>query len=712
VSVNGKGDLKSFGLLKNNTNAFRPQVPLGYAAGALPSFVVPPEEVGDLIFLHGSCRKVHGGDRDALAYVDSIIEDTKGTAKRPHQLFLTGDQIYADDIPSALLLELTTFATNILGMSEAVHIGNVLTEVTAQNFPPGRRQKLIKETAQFSSTDAASHLISFGEFCAMYLFAWSNAVWPDALQDKHVVLNREEPQPPTDLNLLLSPLDSKSFEGAEGHFDEQAAAISEYRRRLPQVRRALANIPVSMIFDDHEITDDWNFSSEWQDRTLASTNLLARAIIRNGLAAYAIFQGWGNDPTYFETVGGKGLLDDVEFLFDGVAGPSHVASIDARFGFGSTGKSTVSWHYNIERAKYRFIVLDTRTQRALAKERPPGLLSAEALTAQVPASLLPLDATIIVSAAPVIGQPVMESIFPVRSRLMNRYGYWHLLHRFPHLHSLPDNNEFGALANDLEAWGLDLPAFERFLSRLYDLETVVLLGGDVHYGFSMSMTYWRGSGETPRRFAQLTSSALKNPSPAGFDLLKSVIGTWVFRTFDDAPAMLGWSSAVTLTPPPSMLWGKDLRARLSQLPVMLLEDSCESGTTPDRPREWAWRAQVEIDERADDGVSGRPQSATLQFPQPDISFLTLPAAEKIHIYLPVLEQAAKNFWNLPPRVVSWYASVGRVSFEKPTSGELHVVHDIMCAHPNAAQLGEPEPWIRHSIRIGADPGAKEPQLTE
>ena len=64
------------------------------------------------------------------------------------------------------------------------------------------------------------------------------------------------------------------------------------RQTLPQVRRALANISTFMIFDDHEITDDWNLNPAWRDRVFTSP--LGKAIIRNGMMAYALFQDWGN----------------------------------------------------------------------------------------------------------------------------------------------------------------------------------------------------------------------------------------------------------------------------------------------------------------------------------------------------------------------------------------------------------------------------------
>jgi hypothetical protein len=47
-----------------------------------------------------------------------------------------------------------------------------------------------------------------------------------------------------------------------------------------------------MMFDDHDITDDWNITSGWlahalQDRKWA-------AAITDRLIAYWMYQGWGN----------------------------------------------------------------------------------------------------------------------------------------------------------------------------------------------------------------------------------------------------------------------------------------------------------------------------------------------------------------------------------------------------------------------------------
>ena len=39
---------------------------------------------------------------------------------------------------------------------------------------------------------------------------------------------------------------------------------------VPRVRRLLANVPSFMIFDDHEVTDDWNITPRWAKQTRAN----------------------------------------------------------------------------------------------------------------------------------------------------------------------------------------------------------------------------------------------------------------------------------------------------------------------------------------------------------------------------------------------------------------------------------------------------------
>ena len=73
--------------------------------------------------------------------------------------------------------------------------------------------------------------------------------------------------------------------------------MREFARTLPRVRRALANIATYMIFDDHDVTDDWNLHRRWHEHVHGRP--LGRRLVQNALAAYAVFQGWGNEPGQF-----------------------------------------------------------------------------------------------------------------------------------------------------------------------------------------------------------------------------------------------------------------------------------------------------------------------------------------------------------------------------------------------------------------------------
>ena len=93
---------------------------LGYAEGHLPTFATAPVDIANLRLWHGSCFKMHGNGPSILGNLDDILSDAlpaDGTAtkQRPHVLLLTGDQIYADDVATAVSPMLTTLGANLLG---------------------------------------------------------------------------------------------------------------------------------------------------------------------------------------------------------------------------------------------------------------------------------------------------------------------------------------------------------------------------------------------------------------------------------------------------------------------------------------------------------------------------------------------------------------------------------------------------------------------
>jgi hypothetical protein len=84
---------------------------LTYPPFTQPTFCLPPKDVNSLRLIHGSCRMPHGNGKDLLPLVGELISQTAATPlQRPHQLLLTGDQIYADDVAPSMLIMLSDAA--------------------------------------------------------------------------------------------------------------------------------------------------------------------------------------------------------------------------------------------------------------------------------------------------------------------------------------------------------------------------------------------------------------------------------------------------------------------------------------------------------------------------------------------------------------------------------------------------------------------------
>ncbi|HEV3012105.1 MAG TPA: hypothetical protein VG499_02425, partial [Actinomycetota bacterium] len=445
---------------------------LGYRPGHLPSFVLPPERLEQVRLVHGSCRKPHGQRRDALATLDDILSASHADPEmRPQLLFLTGDQVYADDVAPGLLALCQQVGRAALGWPAP----EPLPDVTAGDprLAPGHRDHLVRHRAGFTGPVLDCHLMSLAEFYGMYLLIWSDTLWP------------------------RDPAGAATLPATEA--DRDTAAVLEFARTLPRVRRALANIATYMIFDDHDVTDDWNLHRRWHEHVHGRP--LGRRLVQNALAAYAVFQGWGNDPGQFTADRPGGRLLAALATWDGQEGATCEA-VRARLGLPSADAAApVRWDYQVDTPSFQALVLATRTPRGF---RPggnglaaPALLGPAALRGQLgdrfAARPREVPVTVLVSAAPVFGHPLIEAKIQLK-RI--KAIEWH---------------EQGPAAVDREAWSLDPAAFEALLAALVPFRRVVILSGDVHYGFAGSVAYWdRRDGGRQARFVQCTSTPLKN----------------------------------------------------------------------------------------------------------------------------------------------------------------------------------------------------------
>ncbi|WP_299072213.1 alkaline phosphatase family protein [uncultured Paraglaciecola sp.] len=441
-----------------------------YKGQSSPSFVIN-KQIGKM--LHGSCRKPHHNSDDGLVVVDQQIElAIARQVESPDLLMMSGDQIYTDDVagPTLVAIQQTIEKLGLFHEElEGATINNSQalfdhphcfyqrpellpddpsTANTYRQFFAGKRKPI------FTSVNASNHLISFAEVMAMYILTWSPEMWQQVQISSDAI-----------------PIAFKQ------KFDDEHAIIQHFVAGLDKVRRALAHVQVYMIFDDHDITDDWNLTRGWEDAVYG--NLFAKRIVGNALVGYWLCQGWGNDPaklhplykschTHFTENG----IEQHDKLVQQVLDWEH-------------------WHYSLETTP-KLVVLDTRTQRWRSEyslSKPSGLMDWEALT-DLQQELIGQDSVIMVSAAPIFGVKFIETI----QRIFTFFGK--------------------ALTVDAENWMAHKGTASVMLNIFRNRKTppnFVILSGDVHYSFVYDIRL-RFRQNSPS-ITQITSSGIKNEFP-------------------------------------------------------------------------------------------------------------------------------------------------------------------------------------------------------
>lgn len=709
-------DLSSEGMLRDEGPAEdQTRLALGYLPGLLPTFALPPASLDRLKIVHGSCRKAHGHGADGLAPLDRLIERTRDDAfARPHQLFLTGDQVYADDVAMGLLPQLTVAGNALLGATEKVPLktmtGTTNVEVTPANFPATWRQELMLRQARFTSGAASSHIMSFGEACALYLFAWSNVLWDDPTP-------KDELFPPSDENRTVDQIVAalpghlqdlyppkgrrekiEARAGLAGHYDDEKDDLSVFRKALPSVQRALANVPSYMIFDDHEVTDDWYLTLDWRDKVLTAP--LGVTILRNTLLAFTLFQAWGNTPQRYASGDHATLLSLVPQLSGGAAFPDAAVAnqIDTLFGFDGA-VSRLRWDFTVPTGPTQTAVLDTRKRRSfVGRFNPPGLLSSAALDEQLSASLAPTpgaELLFVVSPAPVLGLALIEELAqPLASRGKADFYDSVIKEGEPAI--------TGYFEWDLEAWALDAPRFEAFLARCAALKKVVILSGDVHYAHTCEMDYWRQGQPEPSRIVQLTSSALKNDwgeSPKR--ALETVAVQKLAHSAFYPAARLGWDDPLDLLGNVTVPGGaipRQLRALLRRSPAVIPVEGWPAGTALAVAPEWAWRMSLIEDVRPDDSSpDARPADGRIGPIAPDIN----PGAPDAG-YVAVLQRAEKQLKTKIARAVVFASNFGLVTFGGTTTART-VRHALLHDHPAGKKPADPQAYTAHDGTLSSTP---------
>lgn len=468
--------------------------------------------------LFGSCRKLHGKGKDALASGDIKLNETYFDLKeRPGALFLVGDQIYADDVGDPIFPFLFRLGKLLIGKEE--YLEEIDERLKAADLQKALRQvrgrkTIMEKLCKFTSSKSHNHLISFGEYSAMYLLSLSPEIWGPENEDFQTmeeliskgVYHFIFPEKPGYEDEFATELIEN-----QKRYEEQLEAIQSFRQTLPQVRRLLANIPTYMMFDDHDITDDFNISFEWKKDV--EERPLGRHVIANGLAVYWAFQGWGNAPDQYNHAFLEKMKSYFRF-FD-------VQSIQYDE-WQNTLLQFEQWSF-VSPTKPKALFLDTRTKRAYPQQQigksikelhaAPQLIDQDGwktLSDQlVKSGWKSGSPLILVSPAPFYG-----------IRLIEAFLYQYVLPL--KILRLPVQTRF-----DLEAWHFNGKGYHEFHEQIskWNPSSCIILSGDAHMASSVE-TIIAFPNEEQRKLQQFTSSPMKNDS---FSILTAMILKGILR---------------------------------------------------------------------------------------------------------------------------------------------------------------------------------------
>ena len=442
-----------------------------YNNQSTPAFVIP-NTLNSI--LHGSCRNAHHPAKDSLVTA-SQWQNTQRSQNKPgaQLLLLSGDQVYADDVAGPMLVVIHQLIEK-LGIYKEQPMALPLPEQLNEQLynrhhflpktPWQKRSKLgvgywlKKDEPHFSSVKAFNHLIHFEEYVALYLLNLSAAAWQcvDLQNTQYTGQNQEH----------------------QRIFNAEKSALLGYAKGLNEVEKLFANVSTLMIFDDHDVTDDWNLTAGWEQAI--NQNPSSKRIVNNGLISYWLFQGMGNDA-----LAKTGAL---------ITPFKQSLSANNVWQFKSFDKPLNEfnhWHYELTTIP-KVVVLDTRTHRWRNESNfnePSGLLDWERLT-ELEESLLSHDKVIIVSPAPVFGVKSIEAI----QAAFNICGQ--------------------PLMVDVENWMAHEGSAKKLLDTFRRTDTpneTLILSGDVHYSFCFSVQ--KRFGDHPNRIWQLTASGIKNEFP-------------------------------------------------------------------------------------------------------------------------------------------------------------------------------------------------------
>jgi PhoD-like phosphatase len=296
--------------------------------------------------------------------------------------------------------------------------------------------------------------------------------------------------------------------GTELRDYEEYAHLYRLAWTNPANRWLLSTVPTAMIFDDHDIRDDWNTSHQWQEDMRATSWWHDRIV--GGLAAYWVYQHLGNLTPE------ERRRDELWRLIDDHEGEEELDlsdQLDALAERADEDPATYRWSYARDLGtQARLVVVDSRAARVLEPDAR-ALLDDDELRWLDDQLRGDVDHLLIGTSLPFLLAPGLHYFEAFSEALAG--GAWG--DRFANA------GERLRRAVDLEHWA----AFQESFSRVSDMvlevargergrapATVTFLGGDVHHSYVSEATPARRAARgrpTVSRIIQAVCSPIRNP---------------------------------------------------------------------------------------------------------------------------------------------------------------------------------------------------------
>jgi hypothetical protein len=323
--------------------------------------------------------------------------------------------------------------------------------------------------------------------------------WPDALLLIGDQVYADEVSPET-LEFIRSRRDTSQPPG------EEIADFEEYTRLYreawsdPDIRWLLSTVPSVMVFDDHDVIDDWNISWRWLKDARGTPWWHDR--ITGAFMGYWLYQHIGN-------LAPSELEEDVEYQ-TALAGSGDVGDgLEAFADLADRESASTQWACRRDFGRTRVLVVDSRAARVLDDDHR-DMVDEDEWNWIVDRSREEVDHLVIVSSLPVFMSPGIHYFEAWNEAVCaGAWGKWAAL-----------AGERIRRALDLEHWPAFQDSFTRMVRLLQDVAngsdgvappaTVTVVGGDVHNAYVIEVSMGRLEPNRSR-VHQVVCSPFRNP---------------------------------------------------------------------------------------------------------------------------------------------------------------------------------------------------------